>query len=219
MYPWRQRPPSGGHPTPHFRPYSNSGVPLDPSVTTVLARLRSGDAAALDQLLPLVYEELRVLAGAQLRDERTGHTLGATALVHEAYVRLASRDQLEARDLGHFFAIAAQSMRRVLIDHARTRRRQKRGLGAEGVPLHLVEGLVSEQAAEELIALDDALNRLAGVSPRAAQVVERRFFAGLSLEATADSLGVSLKTVQRDWTQARAWLRKEITTDLTGRAG
>lgn len=186
----------------------------DTSVTACLARLRAGEPGALDQLLPLVYEELRMLASSQLRNERTGHTLGPTALVHEAYVRLAERDKLTVRDRSHFFAVAAQSMRRVLIDHARGRRRQKRGLGQATVPLAEVEGLMTDQAADELVALDEALDRLAAASPRAAQVVERRFFAGLSLEETAESLEVSLKTVQRDWTQARAWLRKEIAADL-----
>lgn len=189
-------------------------TPSETSVTECLARLREGESGALDRLLPLIYDELRVLAGRQLRDERTGHTLGATALVHEAYVRLAERDALSAKDRSHFFAIAAQSMRRVLIDHARARRRQKRGLGQEAVPLEAVEGLLSEQAADELLALDDALDRLASASPRAALVVERRFFAGLTLQETAESLETSLKTVQRDWTQARAWLRKEIAADL-----
>ncbi|MBS1241827.1 MAG: hypothetical protein H6R40_1254 [Gemmatimonadetes bacterium] len=188
----------------------------DTSVTTVLARMRSGDAGALDQLLPLVYDELRALAGAQLRDERTGHTLGATALVHEAYLRLVERDRLEAHDRSHFFALAAQSMRRVLIDHARARKRQKRGLGKEALPLEAIEDLVGDQAADELIALDDALTRLAEASPRAALVVERRFFAGLTLEETAETLGTSLKTVQRDWLAARAWLRKEIGGELPG---
>ena len=185
------------------------------SVTTCLLRLRDGDAGALDQLLPLVYDELRALAGAQLRNERTGHTLGATALVHEAYLRLAERDRLAAKDRSHFFALAAQSMRRVLINHARSRKRQKRGRGKDALPLEAVEHLVGEQAADELIALDEALTRLAAVSPRAATVVERRFFAGLTLEETAETLDLSPKTVQRDWIVARAWLRKEI-GDATG---
>lgn len=186
----------------------------DTSVTACLERLRSGDADALDRLLPKVYDELRALAGSQLRHERTGHTLSATALVHEAYFRLAERDRLEAKDRSHFFAIAARSMRRVLIDHARGRRRLKRGLGQEPMPLDAIEDLVGDEAADELLALDEALDRLAAASPRAADVVERRFFAGLSLEETAASLETSLRTVQRDWTQARAWLRKEIALDL-----
>lgn len=186
----------------------------DRSVTACLDRLRAGEIGALDLLLPLVYDELRALAGAQLRDERTGHTLSATALVHEAYVRLAARDQLSPSDRSHFFAMAAQAMRRVLIEHARARRRQKRGEGREAIPLHEVEALVGDQAADELLALDEALDRLARVSPRAAQVVERRFFAGLTLEEVAESLGVSSRTVKREWLRARAWLRKEVAADL-----
>jgi RNA polymerase sigma factor (TIGR02999 family) len=184
------------------------------SVTACLERLRAGETGALDRLLPMVYDELRALAGAQLRHEETGHTLSATALVHEAYVRLAERDRLTAHDRSHFFAIAARSMRRVLIDHARTRKRQKRGLGQTPVSLEAIEGLVGDQAADELLALDAALDRLAEASPRAAEVIERRFFAGLTLEETADSLAISLRTVQREWVQGRAWLRKEIALDL-----
>lgn len=189
-------------------------MPTEPSVTSCLELLRAGDFTALDRLLPLVYDELRALAGAQLRDERTGHTLSATALVHEAYVRLAARDRLTPRDRSHFFAMAAQSMRRVLVEHARARRRLKRGQGVAAIPLDRVEALVGDQAAEELIALDEALTRLAELSPRAAQVVERRFFAGLTIEEVAASLELSTKTVQRDWLRARAWLRKEVAADL-----
>lgn len=180
------------------------------SVTDCLARLRSGQAEALDTLLPLVYDELRAIARRQLRREDTGHTLGATALVHEAYVRLADRERLAPKDRQHFFAIAAQSMRRVLIDHARARKRQKRGQGQAALPLEDVEAFLTREAADELTALDEALDRLAAANPRAALVVERRFFAGLSLAETAETLGVSLKTVHRDWLLARAWLRKEI---------
>lgn len=186
----------------------------DTSVTTCLELLRNGDTAALDRLLPLVYDELRAIAGRQLRDERPGHTLGATALVHEAYTRLAAREHLSAVDKSHFFAQAAQTMRRVLIDHARARRRQKRGQGQEAIPLEAVEGLVGEADAEELLSLDEALTRLAELSPRAALVVERRFFAGLSVAETAESLGISVRTAQREWLTARAWLRKEIAADL-----
>ena len=186
----------------------------DTSITACLAQLRLGDTTALDRLLPLVYDELRAIAGNQLRDERTGHTLSATALVHEAYVRLAGREQLSVNDRSHFFAQAAKTMRRVLIDHARARRRHKRGDGKGALPLDEVEGLVGDQAADELLSLDEALDRLAQLSHRAAQVVERRFFAGLSLEETAESLDISVRTVQREWLMARAWLRKEIAADL-----
>ncbi|HEX7049938.1 MAG TPA: sigma-70 family RNA polymerase sigma factor [Longimicrobiales bacterium] len=183
-------------------------------VTRLLARLREGDAEALDRLIPLVYDELRSLARAQLRREDPGHTLGSTALVHEAYMRMAGRGELGAADRRHFFAIAAQAMRRVLIDHARTRKRKKRGSGRALLPLDDAAAFLSDDAADELTAIDEALERLAKASPRAARVVECRFFAGLTLQETADVLEVSLKTVQRDWLLARAWLRKEVERDL-----
>lgn len=179
------------------------------SVTMWLHRLRDGDPEALGALLPLVYDELRLLAKAQLRGEGVGHTLSATALVHEAYLRLAEREKLSPADRRHFFAIAAQAMRRVLVDYARTRKRKKRGAGE--VPISLDAGeFLSPQAADELVSLDEALERLAKANERAARVVEQRFFAGLTLDETADVMGVSMKTVQRDWLLARAWLRKEI---------
>lgn len=180
------------------------------SVTEWLARLRHGEPGALDHILPLVYDELRSLARAQLQREDVGHTLGATALVHEAYLRLAEREKLSPEDRRHFFAIAAQTMRRVLIDHARARKRLKRGAGGVAVPIEEVVQLLTDAEANQLVALDEALDRLAAANPRAAQVVQHRFFVGLSLEETAESLGVSTKTVQRDWLLARAWLRKEI---------
>lgn len=182
----------------------------DGSVTHWLVRLREGDPDALDRLIPLVYEELRVLARAQLRREDAGHTLGATALVHEAWAQLTGRDLLKPEDRRHFFAIAARTMRRVLIDYARARKRKKRGAGRTAIPLENVADYLATDATDEFLALDEALARLANANPRAAQVVEHRFFADLTLEETAESLGVSLKTVQRDWTLARAWLRKEI---------
>lgn len=178
------------------------------TVTTWLHRLRDGDPNALDHLLPLVYDELRALARAQLRNERPGHTLGTTGLVHEAYLRLSGRQALGAEDRRQFFAIAAQAMRRVLIDYARTRNRIKRGGGRPQEPIE--HPLLSDRSAEEILLLDAALERLARANGRAARVVEQRFFAGLTLEETADVLGVSMKTVQRDWLVARAWLRKEV---------
>jgi RNA polymerase sigma-70 factor, ECF subfamily len=187
----------------------------DPSVTECLELMRAGDAQAIDRLLPLVYDQLRVLARSQLRREDTGSTLGATALVHEAYMRLTERETLSPKDRSHFFAIAAQSMRRVLIDQARARKRQKRGLGAVPLQLEDVDALLTIEAADELTALDEALDRLAKANVRAALVVERRFFGGLTLEETAETLGVSLKTVHRDWLLARAWLRKEIADETS----
>lgn len=185
----------------------------DSTVTTWLHRLSDGDPEALDRLLPLVYDELRVLARSQLRSENPAHTLSATALVHEAYLRLCDREQLTPGDRRHFFAIAAQSMRRVLIDYARARNRKKRGGGVNPTTLDEL-AFLTDEAADELLSLDDALGRLAQANARAAQVVEQRFFAGLTLEETANVLGVSMKTVQRDWILARAWLRKEIALEL-----
>lgn len=183
-------------------------------ITHWVTRLRAGEPEALDRLFPLIYDQLKLVARAQLAREDVGHTLGPTALVHEAYMRLAEREQLLPADRHHFFAMAAQVMRRILIDHARARKRQKRGLGQTPVPLDEIQALMTDSAADELIAMDEALDRLSAANPRAGQVVERRFFGGLTLEETALTLGVSLKTVQRDWLLARAWLRKEIDRDL-----
>ena len=162
----------------------------------------------------LLYEELRSLAHAQLRRERPDHTLGTTALVNEAWIRLASQEVLAASDRTHFLAIASTTMRRVLVDHARQRQRQKRGGGAAHVPLDDVAWFLSKEEADEIVALDDALVRLQQLNERAAQVVQHRFFAGYTLEETAALLDVSLKTVQRDWLVASAWLRKEVAQDL-----
>jgi RNA polymerase sigma factor (TIGR02999 family) len=188
-------------------------------ITHCLIQLRAGDRDALDRLVPLIYEELKVVARAQLAKEATGHTLGPTALVHETYVRLAEREKLAPEDRHHFFAIATQAMRRVLIDHARARKRVKRGAGQIPVSMDEIDALMTEETADELVALDEALDRLAAANPRAAQVVERRFYGGLTLEETGESLGVSLKTVQRDWLLARAWLRKEIDGAREGGGG
>lgn len=201
--------------------HSRRGTSDDPrasdgEVTRWLARLRDGDRAALDRLVPLLYDELRRLARERLRGERPGHTLETTALVHEAYFRLLEQRRIDAGDRLDFFAVASNTMRRVLIDHARARKRHKRGGGADAVPLDDVEGLLSERAAEEALAVDAALDRLAADSPRAARVVELRIFGGLTLEEIATVLDVSSKTAQRDWEAARAWLRKEIRGELPG---
>lgn len=175
-----------------------------------MIRLRDGNEEVLDHLLPIVYDELRAIARARLLEESPGHTLGATALVHETYLRLARRQAIEPRDRSHFFAIAAQAMRRVLIDHARGRSAQKRGSGRIALSFEHAGELLGDDGSSDLLIVDDALERLARANPRAAQVVERRFFAGFTLEETARSLGVSSKTVQRDWLLARAWLQKEL---------
>ncbi len=161
-----------------------------------------------------LYHELKALAHAHLRRERTGHSIGTTGLVHEAWLRVAPQLAGAGDDPSRFFAAAATTMRRVLVDHARHRRRLKRGGGADTVPLDEATSFLTDQEADELVSLDDALDRFATVHPRACSVVVHRFFGGLSEVQTADVLGVSSKTVQRDWLAARAWLRKEIAHDL-----
>lgn len=178
-------------------------------VTQLLLRWRAGDSHALDELMPLVYGELRRLAAHYMRGERAGHTLQTSALVNEAYLRLAGLEEVRWQDRAHFFAVAAQAMRRVLVDHARRRGNLKRGGEAHKVALDEALTVSSERAAE-VVALDEALSRLAEVAPRKSRLVELRFFGGLSVEETAEVLQVSPGTVMRDWTFARAWLLKEI---------
>ena len=184
------------------------------TVTDLLRRWEGGDGEALDRLVPLLYADLHALARRHLRDERTGHTLNPTALVNEAYLKLVQQREVRAEDRGQFFAVAATTMRRVLVDYARAKKRIKRGGGAEAVPLDDVLPFLSQQDAEEVLALDEALARLDALDARAGRVVQYRFFGGLSLEETAEVLGVSSKTVQRSWTAARAWLRKEVHLSL-----
>ena len=172
------------------------------------------DERPADEWVARLYDELRVLARAHLRRERPEHTLGTTGLVHEAWLRLAAQQGLGSDDTTRFFAIASNTMRRVLVDHARRRRRIKRGGAEATVAYDEVESFLSDDEADELIALDDALQRLAAVNPRASEVVTHRFFGGFSLEETAELLGVSTKTIQRDWLVASAWLRKEVARDL-----
>lgn len=179
-------------------------------VTEVLQRISGGDPGAVDRLLPLVYDELRALARRELRRERSDHTLQPTALVHEAYFKLARLDRLEWRDRAHFFGAAAGTMRRVLVSHARRKRAEKRGGGAKAVPLENVV-LAARERPDDVLALDEALARLADLDSRQAQVVECRFFAGMSVPETAEALGISPATVKRDWTAARAWLNRELT--------
>ena len=183
-------------------------------VTQWLSRLREGDAGALDRLVPLLYDELRRMAHSRLQNERVGHTLGTTALVHEVYLKLLQQHSLKAQDRVQFFAIAGNTMRRILVDYARGRRRQKRGGGQAPVPFEDVEQFLSDREAEEVLALDDSLQQLGEVNPRGAKVVAYRFYAGLTVEEIAELLEVSTKTVQRDWIAARAWLRKEVSRDL-----
>lgn len=178
-------------------------------ITRALAELADGDRDAMDRLLPIVYENLRVLAQRELRRERQDHTLGATALVHEAYLKLAQLDRISWEGRAHFFGAAAQAMRRILISYARMKKAEKRGSGAEHVPLEDVVVVARDRPAD-LLALDDALERLAELDDRQARVVECRFFAGMGVEETAEVLGISPATVKRDWTLARAWLNREL---------
>lgn len=166
----------------------------------------------LDELLPALYNELRRLAARSLRAERAGHTLEPTALVNEAYLRLSTQSRVHWRDRAHILGAAATAMRRILVDHARARDAEKRGAGAERVELE--EGLTGASLeapqSADLLALDAALEQLAEVDPRMVRVVELRYFAGLSIEETADALGISIATVKREWTMARAWLHREL---------
>lgn len=177
-------------------------------VTEILQRIRSGDTEATGNLLPLVYAELRQLAAAVFASERRGHTLQPTALVHEAWLKLAGTFG-EVEDRRHFYAIAAQAMRRVLTDHARGSLRQKRGGGRRSVTLD--EQLLPVGGdGVDLVELDECLKRLAALNDRHARMVELRFFSGLTIEETADVLGVSHATIERDWFSVRAWLRLEL---------
>ena len=166
------------------------------------------------EVVERLYDELKALAHAHLRRERTGHTIGTTGLVHEAWLRVAPQLSAAGDDPSQFFAAAANTMRRVLVDHARHRQRAKRGGGIEPVPLDEATSFLTDREADELLSLVETLDRFASVHPRACAVVVHRFFGGLSEVQTAEVLGVSSKTVQRDWLAARAWLRKEIAIDL-----
>lgn len=179
-------------------------APAEARISQLLSDWANHDPAARERLVPIVYEELRRLAHHYMRGERAGHTLQTTALVNEVYLRLAGIDGLRWRNRAHFFAMVATLMRRVLVDYARQRHRDKRGAGVAVVSLD--ENAVAPQPAVDIIALDEALERLAAVDPQQSRVVELRFFAGLSVEETAEALGISPATVKRDWATAKLWL-------------
>ncbi|MEO8138575.1 MAG: sigma-70 family RNA polymerase sigma factor [Gemmatimonadota bacterium] len=190
------------------------GIPVESSpsdVTRLLADLSGGHTGALERLLPLVYDELKQLAASQLRRERDEHTLGPTALVHEAFFRLVDQRSVSWQGRAHFFGVAAQAMRRILVDHARRRSAAKRGRQHQ-VTLDSEAAGADEAPADEVLAVDEALERLAAVDPRQAKLVELRYFAGFSIEEAAQLLEISPATAKRDWTFARAWLQRELTS-------
>lgn len=186
-------------------------TPSSDEVTQLLNAWGGGDESARDELMPLVYAELHRLAHRHIRKERPGHTLQTSALVNEAFVRLVDQKNVHWQSRAHFFAIAAQMMRRILVDYARNRRYAKRGGEAQQVTLD-EDLIVSDQRSAEVVALDEALTDLALFDDRKSKIVELRFFGGLSIEETAEVLAVSPGTVMRDWTLAKAWLRKAMTS-------
>lgn len=189
---------------------------LSPEITVRLAAVRNGNRAAVDALIPLVYDELRSQAQRYLRRERENHTLQTTALINEAYLRLVAQKDVEWQNRAHFFGMAANMMRRILVDYAKSRHRVKRGGKETELPIETAYTVPAMNSREEtqidLIALDGALNKLAATDEQQARVVELRYFSGLTVEETAEVLGVSAMTVKRDWNVAKAWLKREIGT-------
>lgn len=184
-------------------------MPASQNVTEMLRDWRNGDQEALGKLIPMVYDELRRQAAGYLRRERSGHTLQTTALIHEAYLRLINQQNIDWQNRAHFYAIAARLMRQILVDHARKRQATKRG--GSGLKIPLEEAMVISSGRDvDLVALDEALTRLAALDPQQSRIVELRYFSGLSVEETAEALGVSSRTVRRDWNVAKAWLRQQI---------
>lgn len=181
-------------------------------VTLLLADMRRGDSEALPKLLPLVYNELRRLAAHCLRDERTGHTLQPTALVHEAYLRLVEQTRAGWETRAQFMGVAAQLMRRILIDYARHRIAARRGGAAGPVHVENLENAGNVEQTEEILIVDEALLRLRELDPQQAQVAEMRYFGGMTVEETAEALAISPRTVKRDWAMAKAWLRLELSS-------
>ena len=191
--------------------HMSSEQPVKRNITQLLRAWKSGDGEVTNELLPLIYDELHKRAAAYMRRERQGHTLQPTALVHEAYLKLIDQRNNEWNDRQHFFAIASQVMRRILVDHARTRHRQKRGGTAEMLPLEdaLLAGV--DETNVDLLALDEALAKLAKFDQQQERLVELRYFGGLSLDDAAATLGISRATAARDWQVAKAWLYRELT--------
>ncbi len=190
-------------------------IPSTQEVTEMLLAWNRGEAGALEQLTPLVYAELRRIAHGHMAGQHPGHTLQTTALVHEAYLRLIDCQQVGWQDRNHFFSLSSRLMRRILVEFARSRQRLKRG--GQAVKVSLNDGIISTDQGVDLVALDDALKNLAAMDPRKCQVVELRFFGGLSVQETAEGLQVSPETIHRDWKMAKMWLLRELAGDrLTG---
>jgi RNA polymerase sigma factor (TIGR02999 family) len=185
-----------------------------PSVTELLNNVKQGDQVSLDQLVPLIYVELRRIASGCLRKERSGHTLQPTALVHEAYIRLIDQTQPDYQSRAHFFGIAAQVMRQILVDHARSRNAAKRGGGVEKLPLDLDSLSLSADRPEQLLALEDSMQALAKFDAQKARLVEMRFFGGLTAEESAQIVGLPVQTVRRELRVAQAWLKRELDRGL-----
>jgi RNA polymerase sigma factor (TIGR02999 family) len=181
-------------------------------VTNLLRRWGRGDREALDQLMPLVYQELHRMASRYMTGERAGHTLQSTALVHEAYVRLVDQRLADWQNRAQFFGLAAQAMRRILVDHARSRGRAKRGSGEPRAAMDAIDAVAAPDSVdvEDAVAIDVALNKLQAIDPGQAEIVELRFFGGLTVEETAEVLSLSPRTVKREWALARAWLHREL---------
>jgi len=182
-----------------------------PRITELLHEWGEGNAQAMDELLPLIYDDLRRRAAGYLRDERPNHTLQTTALVHEAFLKLADQRKVEWKNRGHFFAIAAQAMRRILVDHAKNRHRVKRGGAAEDLALEDALLIAAGENGVDIAALDEAMSRLAEFDPQQERLVELRYFGGLSLDETAKELNISRATAAREWQVAKAWLYRELT--------
>ncbi|MFY9556406.1 MAG: sigma-70 family RNA polymerase sigma factor [Blastocatellia bacterium] len=192
-------------------PQGSVMTPSPKSITELLIEWRDGDQTALNRLIPLVYEELHRLARYYMRRERPGHTLQSGALVNEAYLRLVDHKGMRWQNRAHFYAVASQAMRRVLVDHARSRHYAKRGGGTQVVTIDQAEGVFQKQAAD-LIALDEALTDLSTIDPRKSRIVEMRYFGGMTVEETAEVLGIAPVTVMREWSTAKAWLLRAIST-------
>ena len=183
-----------------------------PNITTLLEKMAAGESDAANELLPMVYDQLRSIARVRMRSESPGHTLQATALVHEVFMRLIGERKVPWQNRAHFYSTAAEAMRRTLIDHAKAKRRQKRGGAVKKVPLNVAD-LAHQDDPENILALDDAIRRLEEQNPEAAKIVQLRFYAGLSIDDTAAAMELSPRTVDRRWKFARAWLFKELDQD------